>query len=147
MRYKILIWAVLAMGFFSVALAVVVGIRMRDKTVNDDPFDAAIHYDQDRKTVEELGLKTAIDGKFVTGENDLNVRLTLKDENAVKNVKLTASVSMFGSPDTQNYDLKDMGHGSYHSRVLFAKRGYWDVDTIVNYQGRPLRFENRVYVE
>jgi nitrogen fixation protein FixH len=144
---KTLLTAVVVIGLAAVAGAVIVGTRVFDGTVVEDPYERGIAWDEDHARLASSGLRAELVGKsFRTGENLVSLNVFQREE-PFEGKSVTVEVSR---PSSTAHDrtftaLRGMD-GVFRAMIDLPLQGNWDLVLVVDGEEDPVRIRRRIYV-
>lgn len=146
MNYKILISSVMLIALVIMAGLVWTSILMRDVTVVEHPYEAAINYDATQKKYAELGWKVVTPASANKGEL-LNVTVYDRNGVAMDNAAVEFMLNRIGSPDIKKYRAELTEHGRYGVHADFSSKGCWELRVNVTRGKDTLSYDSKIQVD
>lgn len=143
---KLTIIIIAMIGFGAVAGAIVVGKMSFDGTVNKDPYETGLIWDEIQKSRVESGITIRlVSNQFKMGTN--RVLLTIEKS---KPVNIDSITLIRSRPSTVELD-KETGvtrltDNGYQAELDFPEIGIWDLITRIQTGGKQIQFSNRITV-
>ncbi len=145
MNYKALIIGIIigAMGIIGASLAV--GISTRDVEIEDNAYEAGLHYDQACKRKAELGWQVHLPRTVTAGSSVIPVEVHDRTGAKIRDADVVLELDRRGSHDVRAYRCTN--NGRYEAAVKLDTPGYWDARIQVTRRNDTIRFEEAIYVQ
>jgi len=151
---KLTLWFVVLAGLGAVAFAMVTGSMHRDVEVEEDPYEAALRFDEDNNRASELGWRTGFIIRHKAGEADVRFWIRDRDGKPVRlasgDVKVLASRPA-GDLDDVPCSLEDRGDGPVYGEIRAVCAplafGHWEFAVKIITDRGPVKFVERTYVK
>lgn len=145
MRPALILVVILGLG--PVVGAVVVGTRLYENTVVENPYETGLRWDELRKKRERLGWEVELDrGRYRPGEN--RIRFRIRDRGGIPLTQAKVSLRIERRETAvYNRDFAIRGSGSeLESSVSFPRYGHWVLRFRVEKNGEFLELLKEIYV-
>lgn len=127
MKAVLVLVSVAALG--AVAATLYVGSQVFERTVVDDPYEHAIHYDQERQARQRLGWRAAFEpASLRPGAGPIAFALLDRSGAPVDGAAVRLALTRpAGGGDDLRGQARPLGGGRYAADLAFPAPGFWDV--------------------
>ena len=146
MNYKTLIMLIYIVVLAIIAASLLMGIKTREATVVEHPFEAGLKYDSMQKKYAELGWKVEIPPSLGK-DGFLSISIHDSKNAPVDDVSVEFVLNRFGSPDIKKYRAKHTDRGVYGTHVVCPLNGYWALKVNVTLGNDTLSYESKIRIE
>ncbi len=147
MKYKLLIGLIIFIGFSIIGASIIVGIDRRDITVEENPYEAGLKFDEQLKKYAELGWRVEFPHSIRAGENRLRIGIFDKQGRAVEDASVECIINKCGDSMMKHYKCTYMDNGYYQTIVSFDNAICVEVKANVSRANDTLSYTNKVYIE
>jgi len=147
MNYKALIIAILLGGIGIVAASVAVGIAVRDQEVEENAYEAGLHYDAALKREAALGWRVELPRNVRSGEVVIPVDVLDRNGAAIPDATVDLELSRAGGHAPRIYRCSGIGNGRYAADVKLEESGCWEATVHVARKGDTIRFNEKIYAQ
>jgi nitrogen fixation protein FixH len=146
---KTLLVVVTVIGLGAVAATVIVGLRVFDGVVVDQPYERGVSWDAERIRREKSGLETSIDpGSFRKGLNEMVFHVVTSGGLPVEHDRVSLRVSRFETREhSREYEARKGEDGALTAPVYLPLAGRWEVTVTVEAEEGPLEFRHEIYAQ
>ncbi len=145
MNYKLLIIGIFVAALSIIGASLAIGISMRDVEVEDNAYEAGLHFDQACKQQAALGWRVDLPREIKSGNPAIPIDVLDRRGGPIRDAEVVLELSRRGGHDVQAY--RCTGDGRYWADVSVTASGYWDARIRVTRQNDSLRFEDTIYVQ
>lgn len=147
MNYKLLISLIMFVGFSIIGASIIVGIERRDITVEENPYEAGLKFDEQLKKYTELGWRVEFPRSIRADENRLMIGIFDKQGRAVKDASVECIINKCGDSMMKHYKCIYMDNGYYQTIVSLDNAVCMEVKANVSRANATLSYTNKVYIE
>jgi nitrogen fixation protein FixH len=147
MKYKLLIGLIMFAGFSIIGASIIVGIDRRDVTVEENPYEAGLKFDERLKKYAELGWRVEFPQSIRADENLLKIGVFDKQGRAVEDASVECMINKCGDSMMKRYKCMHMDNGYYQSIVSLEDAICMEVKANVSRANDTLSYTNKVYIE
>ena len=136
-------------AFGAVGAALWVGARSFEGTVVEDPFDSAVHFDEERHRAQALGWRLLAEGApLKVGTQSVQFSLAERDGAPLEGAQARVSISRPGTArEDRTVAARPEGGGRFAASLTFPEPGIWDLEFRAQRGPDRLVFERRVQVD
>ncbi|GER94384.1 hypothetical protein A45J_2145 [hot springs metagenome] len=147
MKYKLLIGLIMFVGFSIIGASILIGIEKSEVTVEENPYEAGLKFDEQLKKYIELGWEVEIPRAIKAGENRLIIGVFDKQGRAVEDASVECVINKCGDSMMKHYKCVHIGKGYYQTILGLDNAICAEVKTNVSRAKDTLSFTNKVYIE
>lgn len=147
MKYKLLIGLIMSIGFSIIGASIIIGIERRDVTVEENPYEAGLKFDEQLKKYVELGWRVEFPHSIRADENRLRIGIFDKQGRAVEDATVECIINKCGDSMMKHYKCTYMGKGYYQTIVSLDNAICMEVKANVSRANDTLSYTNKVYIE
>jgi nitrogen fixation protein FixH len=147
MNYKLLIIGILFSVLVVIGASVAIGILSRDIEVEENAYEAGLHFDHVRHRQAALGWKVELPRNANRGETELVIRVLDRDNAGLGNASVELQLSRMGEHRVSTYQCVGTGNGGYRAHVGFDRAGYWDAQVLVRSKNDTLSYSDKIDVQ
>lgn len=147
MKYKLLIGLIMSVGFGIIGASIIIGIERRDVTVEENPYEAGLKFDERLKKYAELGWRVEFPQSIKADGNRLMIGVFDKQGRAMEDASVECVINKCGDSMMKHYKCTYMDNGYYQTIVSFDNAGCVEVKANVSRANDTLSYANKVYIE
>ena len=134
-------------GFSIIGMTIIVSIEKRDVTVEENPYEAGLKFDEQLKKYAELGWKVEFPQSIRADENRLRIGIFDKQGKAVEDASVECIINKCGDSSMKHYKCTYMDNGYYQTIVSLDNATCIEVTANVSRANDTVSYTNKVYIE
>ncbi len=145
MNYKALIIGIFIVAISIIGASIAIGISHRDIEVEDNAYEAGLHFDQACRRKAELGWQVRVPHDLKAGSAAIPVEVIDRSGAPLRDATVVLELDHRGGHEVHTY--RCAGNGPYRAEVTLEASGFWDTRVQVSREKDSIRFEDTVYVQ
>ena len=145
MNYKALIIGIFIAAMSIIGASIAIGISSRDVEVEDNAYEAGLHFDQTSRRKAELAWQVTMPRSLKTGNAVIPIDVVDRTGAMLHDAEVVLELDRRGGHEVHAY--RCTGDKRYLASVQLDTPGYWDARVQVTRGNDSVRFEDAIYVQ